>query len=238
MFARLPREERRAKPLFAGAPGRGVEALHGGLLRRALAAARSALVPTRLVTTGEARRRLTFPGLEVVRQTGSTFAERLEHAVAGAFADGWQQLVVIGGDTPTLDASHLRDAFACLDAATGRQAVIGPACDGGYYLLGLNAFEPAVFRDVPLCTAETGRATALARTLAGVSVATRARLPDGDDEADVRALARRPGQLRLVAALLLSSLASTDALVRGWSSILRTATIRSRGPPVVPPTLS
>jgi glycosyltransferase A (GT-A) superfamily protein (DUF2064 family) len=231
VFARLPRDERQAKPIVAGASQPRIEAFHRELLRRAIAVARTADADVRFVTTGDAPA-LAAAGVEVVRQSGSTFGERLEHAVAGAFAAGWSRVVVIGADSPALDAAQLRAAFAALEA-DGKHAVLGPASDGGYYLLGLNAFAAAAFRDVPLCTTEAFAATATALARAGFLVDTLAtELADVDDDADLRALAHWPAALRRLALLLLSP--ERRPLVAATTIQLRRTirSIRVRGPPV------
>src|SRR6185312_13539911 len=185
IFARAPRDERRAKPLADGAPAAAVEALHDRLLQRTMAVARASGVATRLVTTAETRSCGGAAELDVVLQQGATFAERLENAVADAFAAGFGDVVVVGADTPALEPKHLRRAFGELAAARGPCAVVGPACDGGYYLLALNAFCAAAFRRVPLGTARAFGATVDALEHAGFAVATLPPLRDVDDGGDV-----------------------------------------------------
>src|SRR5262249_14084805 len=145
VFARLPRHERRCKPLVDGASATEVEALHERLLRRTLAVARRVGVHTGLATTGDG----PAGGVEGGRQSGETFAERLRNAVEQAFASGWREIVVVGADAPGLDAHHLRRAFQWLAATDQPRAAIGPARDGGYYLLALNAYTPAPFAGIP-----------------------------------------------------------------------------------------
>jgi glycosyltransferase A (GT-A) superfamily protein (DUF2064 family) len=230
VFARLPPDERRAKPLVDGARGRAVEALHERLLGRTLAVARSTGVRTRLATSGVAR---AIAGVEVVQQIGASFAERLERAVGDAFAEGFREVIVIGADTPELETRHLEHAFALL-ASGGARAVIGPACDGGYYLLALNEFAPRAFRQVPLCTRDACRATVAALARAGFAIATLPALRDIDGDADVRWLSARGGSLARVAlALLARSPRHTRAQLPIASRSL--AILRSRGPPASAP---
>ena len=58
---------------------------------------------------------------------------------------------MIGADCPDLCASDLDSALAVLDAGT--DIVIGPAEDGGYYLIGMRSHHAAVFEDIPWSTA-------------------------------------------------------------------------------------
>jgi rSAM/selenodomain-associated transferase 1 len=77
------------------------------------------------------------PG-QVVEQRGETLGERERGVFADLFRRGARQVVLVGSDIPLLTPTILEDAFAALtDSAT--QVVLGPASDGGYYLLGLNA---------------------------------------------------------------------------------------------------
>jgi len=77
-------------------------------------------------------------------QQGEGLGERMQNAVAEAFMAGYQKVVIIGSDLYDLAAEDLIAAFARLNT---HQAVVGPATDGGYYLLGLTRMIPALFRD-------------------------------------------------------------------------------------------
>jgi rSAM/selenodomain-associated transferase 1 len=117
-------------------------------------------------------------------QAEGDLGERMEAAFDAAFADGAERAVIIGSDLPDLSAELLREAFALLDS---RMAVLGPARDGGYYLLGMRAMVPGVFHGVPWSTDAV-----LARTLermrdAGAEPALLATLADVDEAADLPA---------------------------------------------------
>lgn len=71
------------------------------------------------------------------QQEGSDLGERMKMAFETAFAEDFGKVVIIGGDCPQLDGSTLEEAFARLDDFP---VVVGPANDGGYYLLGMNRF--------------------------------------------------------------------------------------------------
>jgi glycosyltransferase A (GT-A) superfamily protein (DUF2064 family) len=239
VFARLPRDERRCKPLVSGARKgrdlvacrRAVEAMHLALLGRTLDAACASGAAVRLVTTGAVPRALARPGLETARQIEGTFAERLERAVADAFADGWRHVVVVGGDTCDLDAAHLDAAFRELDAARAPRAVLGPATDGGYYLLGLSEFTAAPFVDAALRVRDAGRATAAVLRAAGYEVSSLAPLHDVDGESDVRLLAATPGPLRRVAARVCAAAVEWPPRPAGPPADAWRAIFRVRGPP-------
>ncbi|MEL7222622.1 MAG: DUF2064 domain-containing protein [Bacteroidota bacterium] len=67
-------------------------------------------------------------------QQGACFGERLANAIESTFAKGYDRLLIIGNDTPDLDASGLQDAQRLL---ADDQLILGPSLDGGVYLIGL-----------------------------------------------------------------------------------------------------
>jgi glycosyltransferase A (GT-A) superfamily protein (DUF2064 family) len=125
-------------------------------------------------------------GWRVFPQRGSTFAERLAHAHADVPTGG--PVLQVGMDTPQLTASHLHDAAKSMAEA---EAVLGPAEDGGWWLLGLHRpAAAAALRAVPMSTPTTYADTRQALTDAGLGVATTALLRDVDTSADAAAVAR------------------------------------------------
>lgn len=83
-------------------------------------------------------------------QHGSDLGARMHHALCAATREG-DPAVLIGSDCPELKVAHLLNAFAALHR--GCDAVIGPARDGGYYLIGLRRCERRVFDEVAWGTA-------------------------------------------------------------------------------------
>jgi rSAM/selenodomain-associated transferase 1 len=84
-------------------------------------------------------------GLSLHSQSGIDLGERMHHAA------GWAQryseaVVLVGTDCPALDAAYVVSA---LEALAVEDAVLGPAEDGGYALLGLRRAAPELFRDIP-----------------------------------------------------------------------------------------
>jgi rSAM/selenodomain-associated transferase 1 len=75
-------------------------------------------------------------------QTGNNLGERMKNAFATAFAEGFKKVVIIGSDCPQLNQAHIAEAFDLLSA---HEVVIGPAVDGGYYLLGMKRLIPELF---------------------------------------------------------------------------------------------
>lgn len=86
--------------------------------------------------------------LPAVRQEGHDLGERLHHALAAALRDApWA--AAVGSDHPTLPTERVEEAAAAL--AAGAPVVLGPAADGGYYLIGVrrDALSPRLFAGVP-----------------------------------------------------------------------------------------
>jgi len=76
-------------------------------------------------------------------QQGVDLGAKLSAAVQSGFEKGYKSICVIGSDCLELSEQIIRDAFKSLDR---NDAVIGPAKDGGYYLLGTNKFFPQLFQ--------------------------------------------------------------------------------------------
>jgi rSAM/selenodomain-associated transferase 1 len=77
-------------------------------------------------------------------QNGKDLGERMKNGFTEAFANGFRRVLLIGSDIPDLPLKFLDEAFASLEE---EDAVIGPALDGGYYLIGFKdkTFSPRVF---------------------------------------------------------------------------------------------
>ncbi len=80
------------------------------------------------------------------RQSKGDLGSRLSQAFRNALQDGIERAVIIGTDCPGLTAGLLQSAFNTL---TQGDVVIGPANDGGYYLIGLRRLIPELFSDIP-----------------------------------------------------------------------------------------
>jgi rSAM/selenodomain-associated transferase 1 len=118
-------------------------------------------------------------------QRGGNLGTRLVHAFGHAFAAGDGVVVMIGTDAPGVNRHTVAAAFRALRAC---DLVLGPSLDGGYYLVGLSAPHPALFRAIPWSTAGVLRATeARAREL-GLTRRLLTPLRDVDRARDARAL--------------------------------------------------
>jgi rSAM/selenodomain-associated transferase 1 len=81
-------------------------------------------------------------------QQGNDLGKRMENAFDSIFQKGFRQVLLLGTDFPDLPGSIIDEAFESLHK---NDAVIGPAVDGGYYLIGFNlhSFLPKVFDKIP-----------------------------------------------------------------------------------------
>ena len=77
-------------------------------------------------------------------QSGKDLGEKMQNAFQKLFALNYQNCIIIGSDLFDLNEKMIIDAFQLLDK---NDAVIGPAEDGGYYLLGLKNIIPAIFQN-------------------------------------------------------------------------------------------
>jgi uncharacterized protein len=125
-----------------------------------------------------------------IAQQGKDLGERLENAFTVAFADGFRRVVVIGSDSPDLPGAILEEAISSLASS---DAVIGPANDGGYYLMGFNAdrFLTAVFRGIDWGTSTVFEQTMSTLNRHGYEVQVLGRWPDIDTYEDLVAFMRR-----------------------------------------------
>jgi rSAM/selenodomain-associated transferase 1 len=125
-------------------------------------------------------------GARCIGQRGADLGARMAAATADVFADGPGPVLVLGTDTPHVALDALHSAVGAL--AGGTDVVLGPAADGGYWLLGLRAPTPALFAAVAWGT-PTVLETTLARANA-LALAVHLVEPafDVDEPADVRRL--------------------------------------------------
>jgi rSAM/selenodomain-associated transferase 1 len=119
------------------------ERLQRGMLADVLAAARGvphAIVRLSVTPGGraDAFADLGVPAGHVSLQRGETLGDRERAVFLDLFRRGAKRVLLIGSDLPLLTTAILSDAFGALDEQPAR-VVLGPASDGGYYLLGLAA---------------------------------------------------------------------------------------------------
>ena len=86
-----------------------------------------------------------------VTQGRGSLGVRMQRQINRARREGAHAVVLIGSDLPQLERADLAAGFACLGAAEGDgcELVLGPAADGGYWLIGLHQGQPSLLAGIP-----------------------------------------------------------------------------------------
>ena len=87
----------------------------------------------------------TYPAGNRMVQVGQDLGERMKNAFAGCFELGMEKIVLIGTDCPSLEGKHIIQAFEALNQS---DLVLGPARDGGYYLIGMSRRADFLFEGI------------------------------------------------------------------------------------------
>ena len=124
-----------------------------------------------------------MPGQRWIVQEGEDLGGRMAHAFALVFGEGARRAAIIGSDAPWVSADHVRSALRALD---DHHLVLGPARDGGYYLLALARPQPALFEGVAWSTASVLTTTIEKAGALGLTVRLLEAMGDIDTLEDVR----------------------------------------------------
>jgi len=123
---------------------------------KALAVYKFLLEHTKYITEGLPVARFVFYADEIVKndlwlgyekclQGGIDLGERMNNAFEDIFVKGFKKIIIIGSDCYALDEQLISDAFLKLEKY---EIVIGPAADGGYYLMGMQSPFKNLFQDI------------------------------------------------------------------------------------------
>ncbi len=115
-------------------------------------------------------------------QVESDLGGRMQNAFELLFDKGYERIVIIGSDCYELTSAIIEDAFNKLETS---EVVIGPAKDGGYYLLGLTRPIPALFTGITWSTNTVYTSTVKVLNSLGISYDTTPVLSDIDTEDDL-----------------------------------------------------
>lgn len=121
LFSRTASEEARVKTFSHSANQKGNTAIANRLIQHCESVARQTKLPF-------------FPFFSQ-NQNGESFGERLANAMEEVFDKGFQKVIVIGNDCPSLSANTLSKVFHRLE---NEKLILGPATDGGIYLIGMD----------------------------------------------------------------------------------------------------
>jgi uncharacterized protein len=118
-------------------------------------------------------------------QQGNTLGERMCNSFKEVFKEGYHNTCIVGSDCPGITTEIIEQAFQLLQTS---ELVIGPAIDGGYYLLAIKKMHPELFDNINWSTSAVLQQTLDACRLLRLSVAMLPELADIDDETDLAAL--------------------------------------------------
>jgi uncharacterized protein len=120
------------------------------------------------------------PDFALISQRGDGFGERLLATAQDLLSCGYGSVCLIDSDSPTVPVAAFEQAIAELQKE-GDRIVIGPAQDGGYYLIGLKCAHPEPFADITWSTSSVFHETVAAAKEAGIEVVVLPLWYDVDD---------------------------------------------------------
>jgi rSAM/selenodomain-associated transferase 1 len=197
LFARAPEAGRVKTRLSPALPPRLACDLYRGLLGDAIDVLASARSEDRtLFVAGDGHAGIEAGGgVRVEPQVGRDLGERLENAFAGLLRGDGDRAVIFGADCPALSPAVIDRAFAALER---EDAVVAPARDGGYALIGLRRLTAELFRGIDWSTDRVMAQTLERARSAGLRVDRLETLDDLDTPEDlIRALLALGSDLRL-----------------------------------------
>lgn len=190
IFTRLPREGRNKTRLIPALGAAGAARFHDRLARHTLRRAHQFCTACGIqlvirIDGGTPADGVDWLGNHVFKEQGEgDLGTRLDRAVNAAFGGGAQRVIVIGTDCPELDQATLQSAF---DRLAHDPIVIGPAYDGGYYLIGLSKPVPTLFHNIDWGGSQVFAQSLAAAKTAGQSVGILHFLADVDVPDDIPA---------------------------------------------------
>lgn len=124
-------------------------------------------------------------GVRLLDQVGEDLGQRMHHTFTDLFTKGYTQVIIVGTDVPTLPLPVYQEAFAILGRS---DVVLGPAMDGGYYLIGLTRPAEKIFAEVPWSTDQVLAVTQQHAKTLGLSIGLTTAWRDVDTITDLQAL--------------------------------------------------
>ncbi len=149
----------------------------------------------------------------IMPQQGGDLGERMENAFIRCFSEGFERAILIGGDLPDLTPAVLQEAMASL---AENDVVIGPASDGGYYLIGFHkhTLMPRMFQGIPWSTETVFQETMAILQNSALSVHQAPKWNDVDTLEDLRALCKRSKDTEFDKSRTMTYLINNDVLVQ------------------------
>jgi uncharacterized protein len=188
IFAKAPVPGRVKTRLIPALGAEGAAALARDMLARTVEEALASGLEAELVGDPDPAAWYEGPALRLSAQGDGDLGARLARAVRRCLADGARP-VLIGSDCPALDRRRLAAAAAALET---HEAVLHPAEDGGYVLLGLARFDRLLFERIPWSSASVAAETIARIRRLGWSLHLGETLRDVDEPEDLAPLHRHP----------------------------------------------
>jgi rSAM/selenodomain-associated transferase 1 len=135
-------------------------------------------------TGARERLRRLAPGFGLLAQAAGGLGDRLAACLADLLGAGAERVAIVGADTPHVPQASYRRAFALLHEV---DVVLGPALDGGYYLVAAKAARPELFVGIPMGTEVVLTETLARAARGGLAVALLPPLRDLDRVEDLAA---------------------------------------------------
>jgi len=136
------------------------------------------------------------PDFELIPQEGHDLGERLDNALTFYLSRGYERVVIMDSDSPTLPPDYLSRAFHILSDSA--DVVLGPCDDGGYYLIGLKKPTPRLLREVHMSTPTVAADTMALAKEEGLNLVMLPTWYDIDDIASLSRLIKEIEELELV----------------------------------------
>lgn len=124
-------------------------------------------------------------GLRMFTQSEGDLGRKMHMAIEKVLGEGYPRAVLVGVDIPGLSAEIIAKALKLLERC---DAVFGPACDGGYYLVGLKSPSEEIFTGIEWSTETTLKQTVAKAESAGLKVEFTDTLSDIDRPEDLEKL--------------------------------------------------
>lgn len=124
-------------------------------------------------------------GVALIEQVGVDLGARMHQTIETMFSRGYRRTVLLGTDVPTLPLEYFKQALTLLDS---HDLALGPALDGGYYLIGMNRSIPELFTNIPWSTDQVLKLTQDQAGQLGLKTALLQPWRDVDTRADLEAL--------------------------------------------------
>lgn len=120
---------------------------------------------------------------ELIPQEGHDLGSRLDNALTLYLSRGYERVIIMDSDSPTLPPQYLSQAFNIL--SDGADVVLGPCDDGGYYLIGIKRPTPRLLREVHMSTPAVAAETIALANEEGLNLISLPTWYDVDDAASL-----------------------------------------------------